>query len=164
MGQISTYSFNFAPKYWAGCNGQLLPIAQNLALFSLLGTQFGGNGSTQFALPDLQGRVPLHAGSGPPAQGLAGGAPTHTLSVGELPAHSHAANAVGFTGVTADPSPTSRLGVSRPVPVYGAASNLVGMAPQVIGVTGDSHPHENRQPYSVINFCICLAGLFPSRN
>jgi microcystin-dependent protein len=163
IGQISSFSFPFPPKYSALCNGQLLGISQNLALFSLLGTQFGGNGSTTFALPNLQGQVPLHAGPSYP-QGLHGGSPFHTLSVSELPAHTHTIHASGATGVTANPSPNSRLGVSRPGNLYAAPQSTVPMAPQMIGVTGASQPHENRQPYLVVNYCIALSGTFPSRN
>ncbi len=162
-GQIGTYGFNFPPRYWAFCNGQLLNIQQNLALFSLLGTQFGGNGSTTFALPNLQTQAPLHVGAGS-GVGKPGGTPYHYLSVSEMPAHTHTIRASGATGVTAAPSPTSRLGVSMPGPLYGGANNTQAMASQVIGATGDGGPHENRQPFLAINFSICLFGIFPSRN
>jgi microcystin-dependent protein len=163
LGQISSFAFQFPPKYSAFCNGQLLSINQNLALFSLLGTYYGGNGSTTFALPNLQGQVPLHSAPSYPL-GKPGGSPYNSLSVSELPAHSHTIHASGATSVTAAPSPNSRLGVSRPGDLYAGANNAQPMAPQMIGATGESQPHENRQPYLVINYCIALAGAFPSRN
>lgn len=163
LGQIGTYSFSFPPRYWAFCNGQMLSINQNLALFSLLGTQFGGNGSTTFGLPNMQTQTPLHVGSDA-GQGRVGGSPYHSLSVAELPAHTHTARASGATSVTASPSPTSRLGTSRPGTLYGAPNNAYAMNSQVIGATGGSQPHENRQPYLVVSYSIALAGTFPSRN
>jgi microcystin-dependent protein len=162
VGQISTFSFSFPPKNYAFCNGQTLPIQQNMALFSLLGTQFGGNGSTNFALPNLQGCVVTHAGG--TAQGQVGGEAFHTLSVSELPGHIHGALGSGATGVTASPSPNSRLGASSPGSLYGPPTNMLPFASAAIGPTGDSQPHENRQPFLAINFCIALNGTYPSRN
>lgn len=164
IGQISPYAFNFPPKYWAYCNGQILNIQQNQALFSLLGTTFGGNGSTTFALPNLQGQVPVHNG-GSSGIGLPGGEAYHSLSVSELPAHTHTVFGTSRTGPSGDiPTATSRIAPSRPDNAYGPPVNTLAMAPQSIGPTGDSLPHENRQPLLTLNFCIALYGIFPSRN
>lgn len=167
IGEIRMFGFDFAPRGWATCAGQLMPIAQNQALFSLLGTTYGGNGQVNFALPDLRGRAPIHMGQGPGLsnylQGQVGGAQTRTLTTAEMPAHTHlvrAANAPSTSApaanaVLAAPT-TSRLFRS------GAAAN-VAMAPTV-GVAGGSQPHENMQPFTVLNFSIAIQGIFPSRN
>jgi microcystin-dependent protein len=172
--EIDIFSFNFAPKNWAQCNGQFLPINQNQALFSLLGTTFGGNGQTTFALPDLRGRVAMHFGSGH-TLGENGGEPSHTLNLQEMPQHIHflqANNGQADTGGTAIP-PTGNSfaqafavpagGGSTPVNRYGIGSP-VAMNPAFIANVGGSQPHENRQPYAVVNYCMALIGIFPSQN
>lgn len=162
VGQIGVFGFDFPPKNWALCNGQILPISQNQALFSLLGTRFGGDGTTTFGLPNLQTRVPMHRDLSAPV-GASGGEAFHRLAVSELPAHTHAVLGTGATGVTASPSPSSRLGVSSPDNLYGPPVNLAPMATQAIGATAGSQPHENRQPFLTVNFCIALRGAFPPR-
>lgn len=160
LSEIRIMSFNFAPKGWAECNGQLLPINQNQALFSLLGTTYGGNGQTTFALPNLQGRVPLHRGNGF-TQGEIGGEQTHTVTLSEQPTHTHIAQG---SAVDADTSiPTANfLGVQSGV--YETPSNTTPLVPSTLTNAGGSQPHENMQPYLVLNFCIALQGVFPSRN
>ena len=164
LAEIRATSFNFAPKGWALCNGQLLPINQNQALFSILGTQYGGDGRTNFALPNLQGRVPMHR-SGTHVQGELGGEETHTLTLSELPAHKH--NVVTSNAVAASASPSGAVPAAVPSgkpPVYAPAQHLVSLNPQAVGATGGTQPHENRQPHLVVNFIIALQGIFPSRN
>lgn len=164
LSEIRLFSFNFAPRGWALCNGQLLAINQNQALFSLLGTSFGGNGSVNFGLPDLRGRVPIHVGSGY-TLGERGGEQAHTLSIAELPTHAHVAMANTGNAATADPTsgffavPSSALGS-----VYGPASNLVAMNPIMISNTGGSQAHLNMQPFLTMSFCIAVQGIFPSPN
>jgi microcystin-dependent protein len=153
-------SFNFAPKGWALCNGQLLPINQNQALFSLLGTTYGGNGQTNFALPNLQGRVPNHFGSSF-TLGEQGGETAHTLNISELPSHTHTP-----TGNDTDPPTASGAGGNLwgHVTGYYAASSNAAMNPAGVGNTGGSQPHENMSPYLALNFIIALQGIFPSQN
>ena len=165
LSEIRIMSFGFAPKGWALCNGQLLPINQNQALFSLLGTIYGGNGQTTFALPDLQARVPIHDGSGGFSPiGNRGGEQNHTLTMSELPTHTHAFNASTGAAVANTGPANSYLAQSSGVFLYGAASNVGAMSPNAIGTAGGSQPHTNMQPYLVLNFCIALQGIFPSRN
>ena len=162
LGEIKLISFNFAPIGWAFCNGQFLPINQNQALFSLMGTMYGGNGQTTFALPDLRGRVPMHVGNGH-TQGEAGGSSTTTISLSQLPAHTH--TLMGSPSTSANtPSATTVLGKSAPQAVYGGAANLVAMDATSIANTGGSQAHMNLQPYLVLNFVVALQGIFPSRN
>lgn len=161
IGQLSLFSFGFAPKGWALCNGQLLPINQNQALFSLLGTYYGGNGTTNFELPNLQGRTPIGFSSSF-SIGALGGEATHTLTAGEVPAHTHVANATS-TGANAT-SPASTLLGGNGTAVYVAASNMTPMNSSAIATYGGSQPHENRQPYLVLNWCIAVTGIYPSRN
>ncbi len=161
MAEIRLMSFNFAPKGWALSNGQLLPINQNQALFSLLGTTYGGNGSTNFALPDVRGRVPLHRGSGF-VLGQRGGEATHTLIQGEVPQHTHQAQGSSNAGTTNVPAPNLLAG-SAPNFLYGTASNLEAMHAGTITNAGGSQPHANEQPYLTISFCIALQGIFPSQ-
>jgi microcystin-dependent protein len=153
-------SFGFAPKGWAQCNGQLLPINQNQALFSLLGTTYGGDGRTNFALPNLQGRVPIHRGAGY-TQGQAGGEQVHTLIVGEEPVHTH--TAVGTVTAGDAPIPTGNyLGAADNF--YAPLANATTLHPSTVGNAGGSQPHENMQPYLSLSFCIALQGAFPSPN
>jgi len=160
MGEIKIISWNFPPKGWAFCNGQFLPINQNQALFSLFGTMYGGNGQTTFALPDLRGQVPIHVGQGF-VQGQKGGEPAHTLSISELPMHTHVANGTSANGNT--PVPTANL-LGQANNVYRSPDNFVSLNPSTITNVGGSQPHENRQPFLVLNFIVALQGIFPSRN
>jgi microcystin-dependent protein len=162
LSEIRIMSFGFAPKGWALCNnGQLLPINQNQALFSLLGTTFGGDGRVNFALPDLRGRIPIHVGSGH-TLGERGGEPAHTLSIAELPEHVHTANANTTVASTNSPSPNVRLAQSNFSMLYGTASNLVAMAPNAVTSVGGSQAHLNMQPFLTLSLCIALQGIFPS--
>lgn len=161
MGELKIMSFNFAPKGWALCNGQLLQISQNQALFSLLGTTYGGNGQTTFALPNLQGRVPLHMGNGF-TQGQTGGEIAHTLTIAELPAHIH--QLVGTSSDGTQLVPVGNLLAKNANFAYHSASDLTPMAAGSIGDTGGSQPHLNMMPSLALTFCIALQGIFPSRN
>lgn len=162
IAQIQMFSFGFAPRFWAQCNGQLLPINQNQALFSLIGTLYGGNGTTNFALPNLQGRTPLHFGQGSGLSlrtlGEVGGQESVTLSQTQLPIHTHtvAANSAAPTVAT----PAGNLWAQGS---YSASAGSA-MASGDIGNAGSSQPHPNQSPYLVVNFCIALSGIFPSRN
>jgi microcystin-dependent protein len=161
LGEIKIIAWNYPAKGWAFCNGQFLPINQNQALFSLLGTMYGGNGQTTFALPDFRGRTPIHVGSGF-TQGQAGGQEFHTVTQSEMPAHVHFLNVTNNTATATAPDNTVVVSAT-PSNAFGAATNLVAMAPTV-GNVGGSQPHENRQPLLVLNFMIALQGIFPSRN
>jgi len=177
MSEIKMISWNYAPKDWAFCNGQLLAIAQNQALFSLLGTTYGGNGTTTFALPDLRGRVPLHAMD---AQGFAlgqvAGEASHTLTVQEIPLHTHTIGVDGTTPAASNTNVASSntvLGQATGVQAsggetallpYASASPASALAPANFSATGNSQPHQNMQPFQVINYIIALSGVFPSRN
>jgi microcystin-dependent protein len=163
LSEIRIMSFVFAPKGWALCNGQLLPIDQNQALFSLLGTTFGGDGRVNFALPDLRGRIPIHVGSGH-TLGERGGEQAHTLSIAELPVHTHIANAVDAPATTNTPTTSLMLAQSTGDQMWGPASNLVAMAPNMVANVGGSQAHLNMQPFLTISFCIALQGIFPSPN
>jgi microcystin-dependent protein len=172
IGEIRQLSFNFAPKGWALCNGQLFPINQNEALFSLLGTTYGGDGRVNFGLPNLQGRVPIHIGSGH-VQGEAGGEQNHTLSTSELPAHNHSLNATTAVGTAAaiantliPAAPTAANAFFYASPPMGQQPPLIAqtMDPRVVGSAGGSQPHNNMMPYLCINFAIALQGIFPSQN
>ncbi len=160
IAEIRMMSFGFAPRGWALCNGQLLPINQNQALFSLLGTTFGGNGQINFALPNLQGRTPIHVGSGH-TLGEAAGTATVTLTQQQLPQHVHGATATSAAGTTA--TPTNNLLASY-LNGYAPVAALTTLAPGSISSIGGSQAHENRQPFLTINFCIALQGIFPSQN
>ncbi len=162
LSEIRIMSFVFAPKGWALCNGQLLPINQNQALFSLLGTTFGGDGRVNFALPDLRGRVPIHVGSGH-TLGERGGEQAHTLSIAELPTHTHVAQASSAVGNAFTPT-SNLLAKVEGVDVYNAPSSLVAMSPSTIANVGGSQAHLNMQPFLVLNLCIALQGIFPSPN
>ncbi len=163
LSEIKIISWNFPPKGWAFCNGQLLPINQNQALFALLGTTYGGDGRVNFGLPNLQGRVPIHMGQGF-TLGQTGGEQNHTLTLQELPTHLHFANATNASASTSAPSVGVVLAKSAGAAAYGAPSNLVAMAPNALSNVGGSQPHTNLQPYLVLNFCIALQGIFPSQN
>ncbi|MEW6131197.1 MAG: tail fiber protein [Acidobacteriota bacterium] len=162
LSEIRIMSFVFAPRGWALCNGQLLPINQNQALFSLLGTTFGGDGRVNFALPDLRGRVPIHVGSGH-TLGERGGEQAHTLSIAELPTHTHVLEGTSNNAVNT-PANTTVLGKSNPQSAYGGPANLQAMDPRSIGNVGGSQAHLNMQPFLTLSFCIALQGIFPSPN
>jgi microcystin-dependent protein len=163
LSEVRIMSFVFAPKGWALCNGQLLPINQNQALFSLLGTTFGGDGRVNFALPDLRGRTPIHVGSGH-TLGERGGEQAHTLSIAELPTHTHVLNASSTAANASPPSPQNAtiLADSAPAQAYNSPSNLVAMHPTSVTNVGGSQAHLNMQPFLTLNFCIALQGIFPS--
>jgi microcystin-dependent protein len=161
LAEIRMMSFVFAPKGWALCNGQLLPINQNQALFSLLGTTFGGDGRVNFALPDLRGRTPIHVGSGH-TLGERGGEQAHTLSIAELPTHAHVLSATTAQATTNTPTSATMLAKSTGADLYGTASALVAMAPNAVANVGGSQAHLNMQPFLTISFCIALQGIFPS--
>lgn len=160
LSEIRIMSFGFAPKGWALCNGQLMPINQNQALFSLLGTTYGGDGRVNFALPNLQGNVPIHQGQGFNL-GNKGGEQAHTLSIAEIPTHIHMSQASGNTGNTADPT-NNVLGVVAGR-VYTDPANLTTLRPDSVTNVGGSQAHLNMQPFLVLCFCIALQGIFPSR-
>ena len=163
LGEIKIISWNFAPKGWAFCNGQFLPINQNQALFSILGTTYGGNGQTTFALPDLRGRVPIYTGPNFNALGEKGGQEFHTLIQTEMPQHIHFAQLTTQNATTGTPTNNMLAGV--PSFAYRTnISNLTTLQPATVTLTGGSQPHENRQPFLVLNFIIALQGVFPSRN
>jgi len=159
LSEIRVFSFNFAPRGWAQCNGQLLPISQNQALFSLLGTTFGGDGRVNFGLPNLQGRTPIHVGSGH-TLGERGGEQAHTLNIAEVPTHTHVLSADG--GAATTPTATASTSLAAVNNAYTPATNLVAMAPGAVTSVGGSQPHLNMQPFLTLNFCIALQGTFPS--
>jgi microcystin-dependent protein len=162
LSEIRIMSFVFPPKGWALCNGQLLPINQNQGLFSLLGTTFGGDGRVNFALPDLRGRTPIHVGSAH-TLGERGGEQAHTLSIAELPTHTHVAQASSQTSNASPPSPTNNiLAASNPALAYNSPTGLVAMSPSTVTNVGGSQAHLNMQPFLVLSFCIALQGIFPS--
>jgi microcystin-dependent protein len=161
LSEIRIMSFVFAPKGWALCNGQLLPINQNQALFSLLGTTFGGDGRVNFALPDLRARTPIHVGSGH-TLGERGGEPAHTLSISEIPTHTHVLNATSNTSTTNTVAAGVMLAQSTAAQLYGDVSNLQAMSPAAVTNTGGSQAHLNLQPFLTLSFCIALQGIFPS--
>jgi microcystin-dependent protein len=161
LAEIRLMSFEFAPKGWAQCNGQLLPINQNQALFSLLGTTFGGDGRVNFALPDLRGRVPIHVGAGH-TLGERGGEQAHTLSISELPSHAHLVQATGATGTT--PVPTGNVLADSPSQLYAPPGATTMLDSSSVTNTGGTQAHLNMQPFLTLNFCIALQGIFPSPN
>ena len=160
LGEVKIISWNFPPKGWAFCNGQLLPINQNQALFSILGTTYGGDGRVNFALPNLQGRAPVHAGNGI-ILGELGGETAHTLNISEMPAHNHAP--LGTSTQASASSSSGNLWASVGVNPYNPTSDTA-MNPACILPAGGSQPHENTSPYLVLNFIIALQGIFPTQN
>jgi len=166
LSEIRLMSFVFSPGGWALCNGQLLPINQNQALFALLGTTFGGNGQTNFALPDLRGRTPIHVGGGH-TLGERAGEQAHTLSIAEMPTHTHVVNGTGLTGNTPNPrfgSTGHRLAADPGNAYAGPTAQLAALNPGTAANTGGSQAHQNMQPFLTISFCIALQGIFPSPN
>lgn len=160
LSEIKIVSFNFAPKGWALCNGQFLPINQNQALFALLGTTYGGNGQTTFALPNLRGQVPIHKGNGH-TLGEAAGTPSVTVNIQQLPTHLHFAQASSTNGDT--PFSTNHV-LAAALNLYGQPNNLTTILPATVTSVGGSQPHNNMMPYLVLNFIIALQGIFPSQN
>jgi microcystin-dependent protein len=161
LSEIRIFSFNFAPKHWAQCNGQLLPINQNQALFALLGTTYGGDGQVNFALPNLRGRVPIHMGSGH-TLGEQAGQEAHTLTSSEMPAHTHQARA-SADGPTVKPPTGAFWATGTGFSPYGTTPDTA-MSSENISSVGGSQPHNNMSPYLVLNMCIALQGIFPSQN
>lgn len=169
VAEIRIFACNFAPTGWAFCNGQLLPISQNTALFSLLGTTYGGDGQATFALPNLQGAAPLMPGQGNGLSlrdlGEMGGTTTVTLLTTEIPAHTHTVNASTTGGTQIDPSNQvwAVAGVARGTRMYTATANATNMNPASLTMSGSGMPHNNLMPYLTLNFCIALQGVFPPR-
>lgn len=163
LAEIRMVGFNFAPRGWAFCDGQIMPINQNQSLYTLLGTTYGGDGRTSFALPDLRGRTPIHVGEGY-SEGNKGGEETHTLSISEIPQHKHTVNASHDNATSISPSGRSLAGARENTYSAYDAVNAVAMANGFLSNTGGSHAHQNMQPYTTVNFCIAIQGLFPSRN
>lgn len=161
LSEIRIFSFNFPPKGWAFCNGQLLPINQNQALFALLGTTYGGNGQTNFALPNLQGQVPIHTGSGH-TLGERAGSSSVTLTQQQMPQHIHFAQASSTAGDV--PTGTGNVLAASDVQIYAPVGSLTTIQPGSISNMGGSQAHTNMMPYMVLNFCIALQGIFPSQN
>lgn len=167
VAEIRIFPFNFAPKGWALCNGQLLPISQNTALFSLLGTTYGGDGKSTFALPDLSGRAPMHPGQGPGLSlhdlGETGGSRSVTLLTSEIPAHSHALLGSAVPANRSAPGGNSIARVSGGTPYGPAAGATAQLAPEALAPAGSDQPHNNMQPYLTLHFNIALQGVFPPR-
>ncbi|RUT83413.1 MULTISPECIES: tail fiber protein [unclassified Mesorhizobium] len=167
VAEIRIFPFNFAPKGWAWCDGQLLPLSQNTALFSLLGTTYGGNGKSNFALPDLQGRAPMHPGQGPGLSlhdlGEPGGSETVSLLISEMPQHGHNLMANVNPANLAAPSPARSFARTAPGQSYSATATLTPLSDQAVRPIGGDQPHNNMQPYLTCYFCIALQGVFPPR-
>jgi microcystin-dependent protein len=162
LSEIKIMSFNFPPKGWALCNGQFLPINQNQALFSLLGTTYGGNGQTTFALPNLRGRVPIHMGNGHDL-GEAAGSTSVTVNIQQLPTHTHAANGTSVAA-TLDVPTNNLFATTASTNIYVTPSNPVALNAGMVTNIGGSQPHNNMAPDLTLNFCIALQGIFPSQN
>lgn len=166
VAEVRMFPFNFAPTGWAFCDGQLLPLSQNTALFSLLGTTYGGNGKSNFALPDLQGRAPMHPGQGPGLSlhdlGETGGTETVSLLESEIPTHTHILNGVNDSGLQSTPGGalSARANLYKANP---AGNTLVNMLVDAVAPIGVDQPHNNMQPYLTVNFCIALQGVYPPR-
>lgn len=167
VAEIRIFPFNFAPRGWAWCDGQLLPLSQNTALFSLLGTTYGGNGNSNFALPDLQGRAPMHPGQGPGLSlhdlGETGGSETVSLLESEIPSHSHGLRCVNEESNNNTPNANASFAVSAKANVYVAQNTNVAMNPSSLAPTGGDQPHNNMMPYLTFYFNIALQGVFPPR-
>ena len=169
VAEIRIFPFNFAPRGWAFCDGQLLPLSQNTALFSLLGTTYGGDGKTNFALPDLQSRAAMHPGQGPGLSlhdlGETGGSETVTLLESEIPAHGHAMMASTQPGEDPAPNPSEALARSVGASLYQSVTNanLAQLSPEALAPAGGDAPHNNMMPYLTFNFCIALQGVYPPR-
>ena len=167
VAEIRIFPFNFAPKGWAWCNGQLLPLSQNTALFSLLGTTYGGDGKSNFALPDLEGRAPMHPGQGPGLSlhdlGETGGSETVTLLTSEMPFHNHGLRASLDAGDVAIPGPTRSLASSAQGVIYNTTAPATAMGAEALAPAGGDQPHNNMQPYLTFYFNIALQGVFPPR-
>ena len=166
LAEVRIVGFNFPPRGWAFCDGQILPINQNQSLYALLGTTYGGDGRTSFALPDLRGRVPVHAGRNAGrtfGQGQRAGEETHQLTIAETPAHDHELNANNGDTNRSD-EPTNHVLGKAAVDVYAPPGTIVGMGTDSVANAGGGQAHENMMPYLVLSFCIALRGLFPSRN
>ena len=163
ISEIRLMSFTYPPRGWALCNGQLLPINQNQALFSLLGTTYGGDGRVNFALPDLRDRIPVHVGQGI-VLGERAGEAAHTVTLTELPSHLHHLSGTSAAATTGLTGPGAVPAVSQGAAAYGPPADLNAFAGNAVGTVGGSGPHENRQPFLVLSFCIALQGIFPSRN
>lgn len=165
LSEIRIFSFNFPPRSWALCNGQLLPINQNQALFSLLGTTYGGNGQTNFALPDLRGRVPIHEGLGH-TLGERAGQESHTITQNEMPAHTHILTGNNAQSVNANlvDNPVGNYWANAGKTIFNTGAANAAMSSQTVASVGGSQPHENRSPFLTLNLCIALQGIFPSQN
>ena len=167
VAEIRIFPFNFAPRGWAWCDGQLLPLSQNTALFSLLGTTYGGNGKSNFALPDLQGRAPMHPGQGPGLSlhdlGETGGSDTVSLLESEIPFHSHSLRTYNDVGEDRVPGDTEALARSTGGLLYATPGTIVPLAAESLPPAGGDQPHNNMQPYLTFYFCIALQGVFPPR-
>jgi len=169
VAEIRIFPFNFAPKGWAFCDGQILPLSQNTALFSLLGTTYGGDGKSNFALPNMQGNAPMHPGQGPGLSlhdlGETGGSDTVSLLESEIPSHSHGLFANSVAGDTNAPSPQVSITRSSNATAYSATTNssLVSMSGNTLAPAGGDQPHNNLQPYLTLSFCIALQGVYPPR-
>lgn len=162
LGEIRIFSFGFAPAGWAQCDGQLLSINQNQALYSLMGNFYGGNGTTNFALPDFRGKVSIHADNAAYPVGRTGGALNHTLSLAEMPAHTHQLSATANAATT--PVAGGNVLARANATVYYTPGSLTPLSPAAVVSGGGSQSHTNTQPYLVLNFCVALTGLFPSQN
>lgn len=169
VAEIRIFPFNFAPKGWAFCDGQILPLSQNTALFSLLGTTYGGDGKSNFALPNMQGNAPMHPGQGPGLSlhdlGETGGSDTVTLLESEIPSHSHAFNVANNNALVQLPGPSVSIARARNAEIYQNVTNqnIVQMNDNTIAPAGGDQPHNNMQPYLTLNFCIALQGVYPPR-
>ena len=168
VAELSIFPFNFAPTGFAFCNGQTMAISSNTALFSLLGTTYGGNGTSTFQLPNLQGSTPIGMGQGPGLSsrsiGEVGGEESVTLTISKMPAHAHQLQALASGANANAPGPTAMLGIPRDNAYCGGASSLVAMEGDSVTITGGNQPHDNRSPYLGVNICITLTGVFPSRS
>jgi microcystin-dependent protein len=172
IGEIRIWANNFAPRNWAFANGQLLPIAQNTALFSIYGTIYGGDGRTTFGLPNLQDRAPMHEGTGPGLSprslGQSGGTSTITLTEAQMPAHSHAAHGAKAPAVGDNDDPSTASWFAQFSGAngdgYGAPGTLANMAPEICALTGGNQSHQNMQPFQVLQMCVALVGLYPTRD